>query len=189
MNETISSIVHDIIFNNFLQIGILCFIVIFFNCRVFHISKIWKSCNRIFVKQIFFLIVILTYIIYNVVINYFLFNYTCFYDIFKISDVFSILIFDFFIYSFTSYKLSYDSKFFPKIFKELLYSLILKYSLNFIRLLITVFNRKSFNMDFLSYFINDLFLIIIMSILIFPLFYLISILMEYCEIYSTYGLD
>ena len=35
---------------------------------------------------------------------------------------------------------------------------------------------KSFNMDFLSYFINDLFLIIIMSILIFPLFYLISIL-------------
>lgn len=188
MNETISSIVHDIIFNNFLQIGILCFIVIFLIVGYFISPKSGKAVIESLLNR-FFLIVILTYIIYNVVINYFLFNYTCFYDIFKISDVFSILIFDFFIYSFTSYKLSYDSKFFPKIFKELLYSLILKYSLNFIRLLITVFNRKSFNMDFLSYFINDLFLIIIMSILIFPLFYLISILMEYCEIYSTYGLD
>ena len=110
MNETISSIVHDIIFNNFPQIGILCFIVIFLIVGCFISPKSGKAVIKSLLNR-FFLIVILTYIIYNVLINYFLFNYTCFYDIFKISDVFSILIFDFFIYSFTSYKLSYDSKF------------------------------------------------------------------------------
>ncbi len=56
MNETISSIVHDIIFNNFLQIGILCFIVIFLIVGYFISPKSGKAVIESLLNR-FFLIV------------------------------------------------------------------------------------------------------------------------------------
>ena len=54
MNETISSIVHDIIFNNFLQIGILCFIVIFLIVGYFISPKSGKAVIESLLNRFFF---------------------------------------------------------------------------------------------------------------------------------------
>ena len=182
MNESLHQFAYNLATNNIVDWGnLILFILIFIVGYLLEPKSTKSLINAIFNKV--WIILKCIFLIYISVILFLLGRFD-FYNYFNLSDVVGLVVFNYFIHVFNSYKLSYDYKFILKMIKEAFYSLILLYSLkiitSFIKYLLGCGNLV-FNFNIIS----DIILIIFMALLIFPFMYFIAVVNEYYEIYSV----
>lgn len=170
-NVVLSNVDKWIIFTIFLIIILLGFIIA-------HDSTI------AFIKSLFnkfFISITILFIVYIGLVLYFL-SYTPFYAIFRFSDIIGLIIFDFFLYLYESFKLSYDNEYTFRITNNLLKSLFFVYTLDICRMM--EFPQQIDIMKILYDISRDIALILILGIIIFPFMYLVSVANEYYQINS-----
>lgn len=182
MNESLHQFAYNLATNNIVDWGnLILFILIFIVGYLLEPKSTKSLINAIFNKV--WIILTCIFLIYISVILFLLGRFD-FYNYFNLSDVVGLVVFNYFIHVFNSYKLSYDYKFILEMIKEAFYSLILLYSLkiitSFIKYLLGCGNLV-FNFNIIS----DVILIIFMALLIFPFMYFIAVVNEYYEIYSV----
>ena len=178
MNETAYEFFSNIMFSNadkwiifaiFLIVILLGFII----ARDSTIAFIKSLFNK------FFISITVLFMLYIELVLYIL-SYTPFYAIFRFSDIIGLIIFDFFLCLFESFKLSYDNEYTFRITNKLLKSLIFVYALDICRMI----EFLNINMGLLYAISSDIALIIILGIIIFPFMYLVSVVNEYYQINS-----
>ncbi|WP_408892832.1 hypothetical protein [Methanobrevibacter gottschalkii] len=180
MNETAYEFLSNIVFSNvdkWIIFAILLIIVLigFFIARDSTIAFIKSLFNK------FFISITILFVLYIGLVLYFL-SYTPFYVIFRFSDIIGLIIFDFFLCLFESFKLSYDDEYIFRIINKLLVSLIFVYVLDICRMI--EFLRQIDMIRLLYAISSDIVLIIILGIIIFPFMYLVSDMNEYYQINS-----
>lgn len=180
MNETAYEFFSNIVFSNadkwiifaiFLIVILLGFII----ARDSTIAFIKSLFNK------FFISITVLFVLYIGLVLYFL-SYTPFYVIFRFSDIIGLIIFDFFLCLFESFKLSYDNEYTFRITNKLLKSLIFVYALDICRMI--EFPQQIDIIGLLYAISSDIALIIILGIIIFPFMYLVSVVNEYYQINS-----
>ena len=129
----------------------------------------------------FFIVITITFIIYITIILLIL-NYTPFYDIFNVSDIIGLIIFDLFICIFESYKLAYENRYTFNILNKLLKSSIFIYGLDICRMILKPQKIEIWNL--LYKICGDTTLIIIIGTIIFPFMYFTAVMNEYYQIYT-----
>lgn len=178
MNETAYEFFSNIMFSNadkwiifaiFLIVILLGFII----ARDSTIAFIKSLFNK------FFISITVLFMLYIGLVLYIL-SYTPFYAIFRFSDIIGLIIFDFFLCLFESFKLSYDNEYTFRITNKLLKSLIFVYALDICRMI----EFLNIDMGLLYAISSDIALIIILGIIIFPFMYLVSVVNEYYQINS-----
>ena len=180
MNETINEIISNIIFNH-IDKWIIIIIIISIIIIGFIISR--KSTMN-FLKSLankFFIAITITFIIYISIILLIL-NYTPFYDIFKLSDIIGLILFDLLLCIFESYKLSYENKYTFNIINKLVKSSIFLYGWDICRIIIKPQKIEMWNL--LYKICGDMALIIIIGAIIFPFMYVTAVMNEYYQIYA-----
>ncbi|MDD6776231.1 MAG: hypothetical protein PUD86_02925 [Methanobacteriaceae archaeon] len=182
MNETAYEFFSNIMFSNadkwiifaiFLIVILLGFII----TRDSTIAFIKSLFNK------FFISITVLFMLYIGLVLYIL-SYTPFYAIFRFSDIIGLIIFDFFLCLFESFKLSYDNEYTFRITNKLLKSLIFVYALDICRMI----EFLNIDMGLLYAISSDIALIIILGIIIFPFMYLVSVVNEYYQINSFIGI-
>lgn len=178
MNETAYEFFSNIMFSNadkwiifaiFLIVILLGFII----ARDSTIAFIKSLFNK------FFISITVLFMLYIGLVLYIL-SYTPFYAIFRFSDIIGLIIFDFFLCLFESFKLSYDNEYTFRITNKLLKSLIFVYALDICRMI----EFLNIDMGLLYAISSDIALIIILGIIIFPFMYLVFVVNEYYQINS-----
>ena len=178
MNETAYEFFSNIMFSNadkwiifaiFLIVILLGFII----SRDSTIAFIKSLFNK------FFISITVLFMLYIGLVLYIL-SYTPFYAIFRFSDIIGLIIFDFFLCLFESFKLSYDNEYTFRITNKLLKSLIFVYALDICRMI----EFLNIDMGLLYAISSDIALIIILGIIIFPFMYLVFVVNEYYQINS-----
>lgn len=178
MNETAYEFFSNIMFSNADKwiIFAIFLIVILLGFIIAHDSTI------AFIKSLFnkfFISITVLFMLYIGLVLYIL-SYTPFYAIFRFSDIIGLIIFDFFLCLFESFKLSYDNEYTFRITNKLLKSLIFVYALDICRMI----EFLNIDMGLLYAISSDIALIIILGIIIFPFMYLVFVVNEYYQINS-----
>ena len=182
MNETLQEVAYNLITNNIIDWSNLIIFLIFILVGYLLVPKSTKSL----IKAIFnktWIILTFIFLIYISIILFLLGRFE-FYSYFNLSDVVGLVVFNYFIHIFNSYKLSYDYKFIVEMIKEAGYSLILTYLLKIATIIIKYllgYGELTFNFNIMS----DVILIFLMAVLIFPFMYIIAVVNEYYEIYTV----
>lgn len=180
MNETTYNVISNIFFSHidkWILIGIIISTIILG-------LILSRNSTMNFLKSLankFFIAITITFIIYISIILLIL-NYTPFYDIFKLSDIFGLILFDLFLCIFESYKLSYENQYTFNILNKLLKSSIFVYGLDICRMIIKPEKIEIWNL--LYKICGDMALIIIIGAIIFPFMYFTAVMNEYYQIYS-----
>lgn len=181
MNETLYQFTYNFIINNIFDWTNLIIFLIFIIVGYVLVPKSTKS----FIKSIFnktWIILTFIFLIYSSIILFLLGRFE-FYSYFNLSDVVGLVVFNYFIHIFNSYKLSFNYKFLVEMIKEAGYSLILTYLLKITTIIIKYllgYGELVFNFNIMS----DIILIFIMAVLIFPFMYIIAVVNEYYGIYN-----
>lgn len=133
LNETVYEFLSNIVFSNVDKWIIFAIFLI-----VILLGLVMARDSTIaFIKSLFnklFILITVLFIIYIGLVLYIL-SYTPFYIIFRFSDIIGLIIFDFFLCLFESFKLSYDNEYAFRITNKLLKSLIFVYSLDICRMI------------------------------------------------------
>lgn len=179
MNETAYEFFSNIVFSNadkwiIFEIFLIVILLGFIIARDSTIAFIKSLFNK------FFISITVLFVLYIGLVLYIL-SYTPFYVIFRFSNIIGLIIFDFFLCLFESFKLSYDNEYAFRITNKLLKSLFFVYALDICRMI--EFPQLDI-MGLLYAISSDVALIIILGIIIFPFMYLISVVNEYYQINS-----
>lgn len=181
MNETICEFVNNMIFSNIDTWLIFVGIIVFISIGLL----ITRNSALNFLKTLFnkfFIIIIVSFSLYIVIVLYFL-GYTPFYNFFRFSDIIGLIICDFGLCLFESYKLTYEKKYTFKILNKLLISSLFVYALDIFRVILSP-PQKIEIFSILYNISSDMALIILIGTAIFPFMYLIAVINEYYQINS-----